>query len=133
MFITRAIVPFRPFFPSISRSFLPVIRPSVFLSHHVRFGSMKVKRIQKKKPLEKNRIRRLIKGTKLDVKKIRKKKARNTDPNAYLDVKEVEFDRYDLRGRTTLTVCSFLSPANSQDSQIHACVSRSTTSSTTSS
>ena len=66
---------------------------------------MKVKRIQKKQPLEKNKMRKLIKGTKLEVKKERKKKSeRNTDPYAYIDVKPVEFDPYDLRGRSTLKV-----------------------------
>ena len=66
---------------------------------------MKVKRIQKKQPLEKNRIRRLIKGTRLDVKEpSKKKKARNTDPNAYITVKPVEFDPHDIRGRSTLKV-----------------------------
>jgi hypothetical protein len=65
---------------------------------------MKVKRIQKKQPLEKNRIRRLIKGTKLEVKKQRKKKIRNTDPNKYMTIKPVEFDPWDIRGRSTLTV-----------------------------
>ena len=67
---------------------------------------MKVKRIQKRQPLEKNRIKRLIKGTKLEVKRGKKKKKYhgNEDPNAYIDVKPVEFDPYDLRGRTTLKV-----------------------------
>jgi hypothetical protein len=72
----------------------------------VRFGSMKVKRIQPKQPSEKTKARRLIKGTRLEVKRIRKPKSiRNTDPNKYLDIKEIEFDPYDLRGRTTLKVC----------------------------
>jgi hypothetical protein len=66
---------------------------------------MKVKRIQKRQPLEKNKIRRLVKGTRLEVKKIRKKKAiRNTDPMAYMDIQAVEFDPFDLRGRSTLKV-----------------------------
>jgi len=65
---------------------------------------MKVKRIQRKQPLEKNRIARLIKGTKLEVKKQRKKKVRNTDPSKYITVKPVEFDPWDIRGRSTLTV-----------------------------
>jgi hypothetical protein len=69
-----------------------------------RFGSMKVKRIQQKRPLEKNRIKRLIKGTKLEIKKQRKKKIRNTDPDKYVTVKPVEFDPWDIRGRSTLTV-----------------------------
>jgi len=66
---------------------------------------MKAKRIQKRQPLEKNKIRRLIKGTRLEVKKERKKKSiRNTDPMAYMDIQPVEFDPYDLRGRSTLKV-----------------------------
>jgi hypothetical protein len=70
---------------------------------------MKVKRIQKKQPLEKNKWRRAIKGTKLEVKKPKKKKnQRNTDPNAYIDVKPIEFDPYDLRGRSTLKVSLLL-------------------------
>jgi hypothetical protein len=70
---------------------------------------MKFKRIQRKQPLEKTRIRRSIKGTKLEVKKPRKKKSdRNTDPNKYIDVKAVEFDPHDLRGRSTLKVLGVL-------------------------
>jgi hypothetical protein len=66
---------------------------------------MKVKRIQKRQPLEKNKIRRLVKGTRLEAKAPPKKKSRkNPDPNAYIDVKAIEFDPYDLQGRSTLKV-----------------------------
>jgi hypothetical protein len=67
---------------------------------------MKVKRIQKRQPLQKNKVRKLIKGTRLAVKPPPKKKSRkNPDPNAYIDVKPIEFDPYDLLGRSTLKVC----------------------------
>jgi len=66
---------------------------------------MKVKRIQKRKPLEKNRVKKLIRGTRLEPPKLPKKKSRkNPDKNAYIDVKRVEFDPYDLTGRSTLRV-----------------------------
>ena len=73
----------------------------------VRWGSMKVKRIQRRHPLEKNRIKRLIRGTRLEVKKpkqLHKTKRRNTDPDKYITVKPVEVDAIDLRGRSTLIV-----------------------------
>jgi hypothetical protein len=96
------ICPFVPLIPSCTQ----LMRPPPLLAsvEQVRFGSMKVKRIQKRQPLEKNRIRRLIKGTRLDVKEPskKKKKTRNTDPNAYITVKSVEFDPHDIRGRSTL-------------------------------
>jgi hypothetical protein len=64
---------------------------------------MKAKKIQRKHPTENNKLKRLIKGTKLQEKAQKKKKSRrNTDPNAYLEVKKIEFDPFDLRGRTTL-------------------------------
>jgi hypothetical protein len=108
MLLARTIGHIRPFVSVI----LPpctqqLIRPSVLSSFdQVRWGSMKVKRIQKKQPLEKNRIRRLIRGTRLEPKKPKKKNKhiRNYDPNAYLTVKPVEFDPYDIRGRSTLKV-----------------------------
>ena len=68
---------------------------------------MKVKRIQRRHPLEKNRIKRLIRGTRLEVKKpkqLHKTKRRNTDPDKYITVKPVEVDAIDLRGRSTLIV-----------------------------
>jgi hypothetical protein len=108
MLLTRTIGRIRPFVSVI----LPpctqqLTRPTVLSSFdRVRWGSMKVKRIQKKQPLEKNRIRRLIRGTRLEPKKAKKKNkhVRNYDPNAYLIVKPVEFDPYDIRGRSTLKV-----------------------------
>ena len=121
--LSRAIVPLRRHvwtssssLPSSSLSLLPIKSsqsllqstsfPVISTRQQVRYGSMKVKRIQKRQPLEKNRIKRLIKGTKLEVKRGKKKKKYhgNEDPNAYIDVKPVEFDPYDLRGRTTLKV-----------------------------
>jgi hypothetical protein len=130
MLLFRAIVPvasscrliwplckqFHPRVPVLSSS------PSPSLEQ-VRFGSMKVKRIQRKQPLEKNRIRRVIKGTKLEVKKQRKKKIRNTDPSKYMTIKPVEFDPWDIRGRSTLTVSTPLLlkiVADSQGSSIYA-------------
>src|SRR5437762_11320939 len=108
MLLTRTIGHIRPFVPFLLPSCRQLIRPPLLLAsfEQVRFGSMKVKRIQKKQPLEKNRIRRLIKGTRLDVKEPskKKKKTRNTDPNAYITVKPVEFDPHDIRGRSTLKV-----------------------------
>jgi hypothetical protein len=106
MLLARTIGRIRPFVPLVLHSCTQLIRPPPLpaSSEHVRFGSMKFKRIQKKQPLEKNRIRRLIKGTRLDVKEPskKKKKTRNTDPNAYITVKPVEFDPHDIRGRSTL-------------------------------
>jgi hypothetical protein len=93
---------------------------------------MKIQRIQKKRPLEKNRIHRLIKGTRLEVKKQRKKKSiRNTDPMAYMDVQPVEFDPFDIRGRSTLKVLDSLQYfSNRKDTAIHACNSWSAASTT---
>ena len=106
--LSRGILPLRSIAsPSLVVRSAQWTLPSIIRPDQVRHGSMKVKRVQKKQPLEKNRIRRLIKGTKLEVKKEKKKKKkreRNTDPNAYIDVKPVEFDPYDLRGRSTLKV-----------------------------
>ena len=68
---------------------------------------MKVKRIQRRRPLEKKRIKRLIRGTRLEVKKpkkLHKTKKRSTDPDKYITVKPVEFDPLDIRGRSTLIV-----------------------------
>lgn len=65
---------------------------------------MKFKRIQKKQPLEKNRLRRLIKGTRLDPKKPKKNKTVYRNASTYIDVKEIEFDPWDIRGRSTLKV-----------------------------
>ena len=68
---------------------------------------MKVKRIQRRHPLEKNRIKRLIRGTRLEVKKpkkLHKTKRRSTDPDKYITVKPVEVDAVDIRGRSTLIV-----------------------------
>src|SRR5215471_176928 len=111
MLLPRTIGRIRPFVPLIFHSCTQLIRPSPLPAsfEQARFGSMKVKRIQRKQPLEKNRIRRLIKGTRLDVKEHskKKKKARNTDPNAYITVKPVEFDPHDIRGRSTLKVYVF--------------------------
>ena len=92
---------FRSLIPIASCIRTPAV-PNVFVRH----GSMKAKRIQKKQPLEKNRIHRLVRGTRLEVKKLRKKKnsTRNTDPMAYMDIQPVEFDPYDIRGRSTLKV-----------------------------
>ena len=68
----------------------------------VRFGSMKVKRIQKKKPLEANKIWRRVKGTKLQPKKPRKMTVRQqADPFKYYRDEEVD-DPY--RERTTVTI-----------------------------
>jgi len=73
-----------------------------------RWGSMKVKRIQRRRPLEKNHIKRLVRGTRLEVKKPKrlekKKKIRNSDPSRYLTIKPYEFDPLDIRGRSTLIV-----------------------------
>lgn len=107
MLLARAIGQSRPFMPSTLNPWTHIIRWPLLPSTNVRFGSMKVKRIQKKQPLEKNRIRRLIKGTRLEVKKPRRTtRVRNTDPNAYVTVKPVDFDPFDLRGRSTLKVCA---------------------------
>lgn len=93
---------------------------------------MKIKRIQKRQPLEKNRLHRLIKGTRLEVKKQRKKKhVRNSDPMAYMDIQPVEFDPFDIRGRSTLKVLDGLqSFSNRKDTAIHACNSWSAASTT---
>src|SRR5579871_4235647 len=104
--LSRTFLPLRSMGPSLPLSYATSpMATTGLLRQHIRYGSMKVKRIQKKQPLEKNKMRKLIKGTKLEVKKERKKKSeRNTDPYAYIDVKPVEFDPYDLRGRSTLKV-----------------------------
>jgi hypothetical protein len=111
MFLARTIGRIRPFAPFGLHSCTQLVRPPSLLAsfEQVRFGSMKVKRIQKRQPLEKNRIRRLIKGTRLEIKEPskKKKKSRNTDPNAYITVKPVEFDPHDIRGRSTLKVREF--------------------------
>jgi hypothetical protein len=105
MLVPRAIGVARCLAPSISSPYLQWIRPAVCTSIQVRFGSMKVKRIQRKHPLDKNKARRLIKGTRLEVKRVRKPShVRDTDPNKYIDVKEIEFDPFDLQGRSTLKV-----------------------------
>jgi hypothetical protein len=82
--------------------------PPLFASFQRRWGSMKVKRIQRRQPLEKNRVKRLIRGTRLEVKKPKRleknKKIRNSDPSKYLTVKPFEFDPLDIRGRSTLIV-----------------------------
>src|SRR5277367_583682 len=61
--------------------------PPPFASLQRRWGSMKVKRIQRRQPLEKNCVKRLIRGTRLEVKKPKrlekKKKIRNADPTKY--------------------------------------------------
>ena len=110
---------------------LPLLRPSIPISClrlsppwcvFARHGSMKIKRIQKRQPLEKNRLHRLIKGTRLEVKKQRKKKhVRNSDPMAYMDIQPVEFDPFDIRGRSTLKVFGGLqSFSNRKATAIHA-------------
>jgi hypothetical protein len=93
---------------------------------------MKAKRIQKRQPLEKNRVHRLIRGTRLEVKKQRKKKhVRTTDPMAYLDIQPVEFDPFDIRGRSTLTVLDcFQYFSNCKDTALYASNSWSATSAT---
>jgi hypothetical protein len=112
-------------------SLLPLLRPSIPISClrispvscvFARHGSMKAKRIQKRQPLEKNRVHRLIRGTRLEVKKQRKKKhVRTTDPMAYLDIQPVEFDPFDIRGRSTLTVLDcFQYFSNCKDTAIYA-------------
>jgi hypothetical protein len=103
MLSVRAMGPIRR--PGSLAFRLPSMVPSIVFRDHVRFGSMKIKRIQPRQPLQKNKIRRLMKGTRLEVKAPRKKKSeKNPDPKAYIDVKEVDFDPYDLAGRSTLKV-----------------------------
>lgn len=107
MLLTRAIGLTRPFTPLIFSSCTQLLRPSFLSSfEQVRFGSMKAKRIQKRKPLEKNRVRKLIRGTRLEPPKpIKKKKKKvRSDPKSFITVKPVEFDTYDIRGRSTLKV-----------------------------
>lgn len=107
MLLARTIGRICPFVPFILPPCTELLRSPLLSSFdQVRFGSMKVKRIQKRQPLEKNRIRKLIRGTRLEVKKPKKKNkhVRNYDPNAYITVKPVEFDPYDIRGRSTLKV-----------------------------
>src|SRR5271169_329777 len=107
MHLARTIGRIRPFAPFVLPSCTQFIRPPMVSSfEQVRFGSMKAKRIQRRQPLEKNRIRKLIRGTRLEVKKPKKKNkhVRNYDPNAYITVKPVEFDPHDIRGRSTLKV-----------------------------
>ena len=111
-FSARTIVSTRPLFFSL---LIPEARqfaiPIISASYQVRHGSMKVKRIQKKQPTEKNRIWKSIRGTKLQP-KFKKKKVKirgDADPNKYIDVKEVEFDPWDITGRTTLKVLLKLS------------------------
>jgi len=93
----RAPIPLIACTQVISLTLLPSFQP-------LRFASIKVKRIQKKKPLEKNRVRRLIKGTRLEVKKPKKPSKVRRDPSTYIDLKEVEFNPWDIRGRSTLKV-----------------------------
>jgi hypothetical protein len=86
----------------------PLPLPPLFASVQRRWGSMKVKRIQRQQPLEKNRVKRLIHGTHLEVKKPKRleknKKIRNSDPSKYLTIKPFEFDPLDIRGRSTLII-----------------------------
>ena len=132
-FSARAIVSTRPIFSSL---LVPEVRqfllPTITSSYQVRHGSMKFKRIQKKKPKEENRIWKLIRGTKLQP-KFKKKKVKirgNADPNKYLDVKEVESDPWDITGRTTLKVVLIFRHAKLVDSSIYACFTGYATSST---
>src|ERR1700731_2815375 len=84
MLVPRALGLSRYCIPSISSQCSQWIPPSICSTLQVRFGSMKVKRIQRKQPSEKTKARRLIKGTRLEVKRVRKPKSvRNTDPNKY--------------------------------------------------
>ena len=133
MLSARAIGHFRWIFPSTATILRPILCTAIPNSNNVRFGSMKVKRIQKKKPLEKNRVKRLIKGTKLEPKKSPKRKShhRNPDPNAYIDVADHEFNPWDITGRTTLKALASHGYANCIGTALYAYNSWLTTSSTT--
>jgi hypothetical protein len=132
MLVPRAFGVVRCLAPPVSTSYLQLIRPAVCTSTQVRFGSMKVKRIQRKHPLDKNKARKLIKGTRLEVKRVRKPShIRDPDPNKYIDVKEIEFDPFDLLGRSTLKVFQSQLRLLTIDSSVYACNTRYETSATT--
>jgi hypothetical protein len=107
--LSRAITPFRHIGPPILTPCLQLGLNPFMSREQVRFGSMKVKRIQKKQPLERNKIWRRVKGTKLQPRKPRRMTARQqADPDKYIRFEEVE-DPYGEKQTVTIKVSQRLS------------------------